>query len=80
MGCVPKKLMWVAANHAEELADLADYGFNISTADVTFDWATVKTKRDAYIQRLNGIYRANLERSKVEIIEGMGKFVGKIEC
>jgi glutathione reductase (NADPH) len=43
---------------------------------VPFDWAGLKKKRDEYIKRLNGIYGNNLDRSKVEHIPGVAKFVG----
>jgi len=33
-------------------------------------------KRDAYVKKLNGIYQANLENSKVEVIRGHGKLTG----
>lgn len=78
VGCVPKKLMFNAASHAEELSDLIDYGLsNIDPSKVTFDWGAVKIKRDAYIKKLNGIYESNLQKSKVEFIEGTGRFIGK---
>ena len=37
----------------------------------------LKVKRDAYIQRLNGIYLNNLSKSNVELIRGEGAFVDK---
>ena len=36
-----------------------------------------KEKRDAYIRKLNGIYQNNLEKSKVEFINGKARFIGK---
>ena len=30
VGCVPKKVMWNAAQISQEIEDAADYGFNIS--------------------------------------------------
>ena len=35
----------------------------------------MKTKRDAYIARLNGIYAANLKKENVEHVAGWGRFV-----
>ncbi len=77
VGCVPKKLMYQAASHAEELEDIKDYGFDVNpkSAVANFDWAGLKKKRDAYIERLNGIYAKNLGNSKVEVITGTAKFV-----
>ena len=37
VGCVPKKLMFNAATHAEELHDQKGYGFNLSQTSA-FDW------------------------------------------
>ena len=74
VGCVPKKVMWNAAHVADSLRDASDYGFQL---DVTgFDWATLKKKRDAYIERLNGIYERNLANDKVELVRGFARFTG----
>ena len=73
VGCVPKKIMWNAATIAEHLHDAAGYGFGAIDADV--DWASLKRDRDAYVVRLNGIYRQNLERDRITIFEGFGRFV-----
>jgi pyruvate/2-oxoglutarate dehydrogenase complex dihydrolipoamide dehydrogenase (E3) component len=67
--------MFHAALHAEELADLHDYGFEVEQKS-GFDWNRFKLKRDEYIKKLNGIYQTNLENSKVEIILGEGTFIG----
>ena len=75
VGCVPKKVMWNAAHIADSIHDAPDYGFQINvTGD--FDWPALKKKRDAYIERLNGIYERNLANDKVELIRGFGRFVG----
>uniref|UniRef100_A0A667X1X9 Glutathione reductase, mitochondrial n=1 Tax=Myripristis murdjan TaxID=586833 RepID=A0A667X1X9_9TELE len=72
VGCVPKKVMWNAAVHAEYLHDHADYGFEAGHAH--FSWETLKAKRDAYISRLNHIYRSNLDKAKIETIQGLARF------
>ncbi|CAK8671816.1 glutathione reductase-like [Clavelina lepadiformis] len=76
VGCVPKKVMFYTASHAESLHDHADYGFTVPQP-VTFTWKTIKEKRDAYIKRLNGIYAANLEKAQVSHIQGHGVFTGE---
>ena len=69
--------MFCASNLREEiLQDAADYGLSVG-GDITFDWNGFTKKREAYIQRLNGIYQRNLDNSKVEIINGLAKFVGE---
>ncbi|XP_013779561.1 glutathione reductase, mitochondrial-like isoform X2 [Limulus polyphemus] len=74
VGCVPKKLSFYCAHHAEMIHDLKDYGFLMS--EYQLDWGTFKRKRDEYVKRLNGIYENNLIKSKVELIRGKAKFVG----
>ncbi|GAB6028233.1 hypothetical protein CHUAL_002422 [Chamberlinius hualienensis] len=73
VGCVPKKVMYSCAVHAEHIHDYSEYGFDVELK--SFDWSKIKTARDAYVNRLNGIYRTNLDKSKVEMIEGRGVFV-----
>jgi len=69
--------MFCASNLREEiLHDAADYGLTV-TGDVAFDWSGMLKKRNAYIERLNGIYQRNLDNSKVEIIRGAARFVGE---
>ncbi|KAI7899096.1 glutathione-disulfide reductase [Cokeromyces recurvatus] len=73
VGCVPKKVMWNTASIFETLRQAKGYGYEFS--DVKFDWNTIKQKRDAYIQRLNGIYDRNAERENVEHFHGYASFV-----
>ncbi|XP_071287379.1 glutathione reductase, mitochondrial isoform X2 [Agelaius tricolor] len=77
VGCVPKKVMWNTAVHAEFVHDHADYGFE--TAGVKFNWRTIKEKRDAYVQRLNDIYENNVKKAHIDIIRGYGKFTADPE-
>lgn len=72
VGCVPKKVMWTASQIHETLGLAIDYGF--TTGETAFSWPRIKSARDAYIARLNGIYRHNLETSGVEIVQGSGAF------
>lgn len=73
VGCVPKKVMWYAAEHARLFAHAADYGFDI--VQNGHDWAKLKAARDAYITRLNNIYAGNLERRGVGLVRGRARFV-----
>jgi glutathione reductase (NADPH) len=75
VGCVPKKVMWNAAGVASSLADAGDYGFNVTVGDN--DWPLLKSKRDAYVLRLNGIYERNLASKGVKYIRGAGRFLDK---
>eukprot|EP00493_Phyllostaurus_siculus_P001913 UN01923 len=51
VGCVPKKVMFNTALHAEMLADMKDFGFDVTCNG--FDWGAIKTTRDNYVKRLN---------------------------
>lgn len=72
VGCVPKKVMYATAQHAELLHEHEDYGFDVELKK--FDFSRIKKNRDDYVKRLNGIYEQNLKKSNVEIIEGTAKF------
>jgi glutathione reductase (NADPH) len=72
VGCVPKKIMWNAAELGSALQDARDYGFEVESAGV--DWRVLKAKRDAYIERLNGIYAANLAKRNIELVRGRASF------
>lgn len=72
VGCVPKKVMWYAAQHASHFKLAADYGFDIKIK--SHNWAQLKNKRDDYIQRLNGIYERNLNARNIRLIRGSAKF------
>lgn len=68
VGCVPKKIMWHAAELAHGIEDASGYGFR--TAPPEHDWHSLKAARDAYVERLNGIYARNLERRRVTLLHG----------
>ncbi|XP_005099721.2 glutathione reductase, mitochondrial [Aplysia californica] len=72
VGCVPKKVMFNTAMHAEIIKDHQGYGFDVELK--RFDWGRVKQSRDAYIKRLNGIYETNLGKASVETIVGHASF------
>lgn len=76
VGCVPKKVTYNAAAIAETLHEAKAYGFSVQET-APFDWTTFKTKRDAYIKRLNGIYERNLGNDKVEYLHGWGRLLSR---
>ncbi|CAH2352917.1 glutathione reductase [[Candida] railenensis] len=76
VGCVPKKVMWYAADLAHKTHQLKKYGLSdddgIKYGD--FKWGYLKEKRDAFVHRLNGIYARNLEKEGVDYLFGYAKF------
>lgn len=73
LGCVPKKIMWYAAQLAEAYQQGADYGFHLDMPKLNF--ATLVAHRTAHIKKLNSIYQEHLEKSKVTLIKGQASFV-----
>ena len=73
VGCVPKKVMWYAAHFSHELHYATDYGYEVAVKG--HDWAALKARRDAYVERLNTIYANNLDKRGVTFLEGHASFV-----
>jgi glutathione reductase (NADPH) len=66
-GCVPKKLLVYASRFGHEFEDAAGFGWTVPEAK--FDWPTLIANKDKEITRLEGVYRANLEKAGVEIVK-----------
>ena len=77
VGCVPKKVMWNAAEVAHTIGQASHYGFDLSVNG--HDWELLKRGRDAYVERLNGIYRRNLDNKDIVTVLSSGRFVGPRE-
>ncbi|MGP6139331.1 MULTISPECIES: glutathione-disulfide reductase [unclassified Jeotgalibaca] len=74
IGCVPKKIMWYAAEVKDAIMKYGpDYGFTSSHTE--FDFQTLLKNREAYIDRSRNSYQSGFERRGVEVIEGYAKFV-----
>jgi glutathione reductase (NADPH) len=71
VGCVPKKLMWNAADLADAAHDAPDYGFHLEAKGL--DWTLLKGKRDAHVAKLNGIYESALAKNGVELVRGWAR-------
>ncbi len=74
-GCVPKKLFVYASQFPEHFEDSAGYGWTVGKA--SFDWTTLIVNKDKEIDRLEGLYRAGLERAGAQIIESRAELVDK---
>ncbi|MDE2304964.1 MAG: glutathione-disulfide reductase [Gammaproteobacteria bacterium] len=77
VGCVPKKVMWNAAQIAAAIGDAADYGFDVAPGG--HDWLALKGRRDGYVARLNAIYERNLAARKVEYVAARARFLAPLE-
>lgn len=72
-GCVPKKLMVYAGRFLDEFEEAAGFGWTLP--EPRFDWNTLMTNLHREVDRLEGIYRANLEKAGVEIVDSRAVIV-----
>ncbi|MBT7670042.1 MAG: FAD-dependent oxidoreductase, partial [Bdellovibrionales bacterium] len=73
-GCVPKKMMVMAAQFQSEMNCAQDYGWQLGAS--TFNWPQLKNVRDQEIARLSGLYRKMLDSNQVDCYLGAGKLLG----
>jgi glutathione reductase (NADPH) len=71
-GCVPKKLFVYASRFHGEFEDAGGFGWSVG--EPRFDWGGLIANKDKEIDRLEAAYRANLERSKVEVVADRAVF------
>lgn len=71
-GCVPKKLFVYASKFSEEFEDAAGFGWKVG--EPTFDWPTLLSNKDKEIDRLEGVYRTNLDKAGVEMFDDRAVF------
>jgi len=74
VGCVPKKVMWNAAELKAALEHAPYYGFDVKTGG--HDWPQLKRGRDAYVLRLNGIYERNLDKKGIVTVRAAARLRG----
>ena len=72
-GCVPKKVIWYAAQLAHAVDDAPGYG--IPTIRKETDWLRLVAARDAYVRNLNDYWEGHLEKQGIEHIAGQARFV-----
>jgi glutathione reductase (NADPH) len=73
-GCVPKKLLVYAAGFAESFEDARGFGWSVGKT--TFDWSKLIGAKDREIDRLEGIYRTNLDKVGVTVFNAHGTVSG----
>ncbi|MCA8883326.1 MAG: glutathione-disulfide reductase [Rhodobacteraceae bacterium] len=62
-GCVPKKLMVFASSYREVFNDARGYGWDLQNGEL--DWPAFRTKLEAELDRLEGVYQRLLDGSGV---------------
>ncbi|SDE03126.1 glutathione-disulfide reductase [Kordiimonas lacus] len=76
-GCVPKKLLVYASHFSEDFEAAKGYGWTVG--ETSFDWNALIDRKDAEIDRLNGLYIQTLSNAGVEIIDGRAVVTGPNE-
>jgi glutathione reductase (NADPH) len=66
-GCVPKKLLVYASRFADDFEDAEGFGWTLGEA--RHDWPKLVAAKQREITRLSGVYRANLDKARVPILE-----------
>ena len=75
VGCVPKKLLVMAADYGAVPQDARGFGWDIPAG--THDWATLIANKDREIARLNGIYRRLLDACGATVFDARATFVDR---
>ena len=73
-GCVPKKLLVYASHFSEDFETARGFGWDVG--ETSFDWKTLIARKDAEIDRLNGLYINTLDGAGVDIINGRAVIEG----
>ena len=73
-GCVPKKLLVYASSFPGYFEASAGFGWNVG--ERSLDWSRLIANKDREIARLEGIYRAGLERAGVHVLASRATIAG----
>jgi glutathione reductase (NADPH) len=73
VGCVPKKIMWYAANLAEAVRGASDFGIH---ADLRgFDWKTLVEGREGFIAGILDYWNGYIAGEGITHIHGRARFI-----
>ncbi len=72
-GCVPKKVMWYAANLAHAVDDAKDFGIAATRGNT--DWNKLVKAREDYISNINDYWNGYVNDTGIEHIHGYARFV-----
>lgn len=75
LGCIPKKVMWLAGQTMQTIQNAPDYGFNLNYEGL--NWLQLVANRSAYIERLIEHYEKALAQNKITLIKGEASFVNQ---
>lgn len=73
-GCVPKKVMWYAAETSTAVDNAPAFGLPVQTGDL--DWPRLVASRRGYIAPINQYWAGHVSNLGIDRIEGQGVIVG----
>jgi glutathione reductase (NADPH) len=74
-GCVPKKILWNAAELSHRLVDFSSYGFDVQ-ASARFDYARLRGASLMHVKAMNDFYTSHLVDEGVEIVAEWAQLAG----
>jgi glutathione-disulfide reductase len=72
-GCVPKKVMWYAAQLAHAVEDANDFGIPASRQKT--DWSKLVAARNQYVSNINNYWNGYVAECAIDFIQGYAQFV-----
>ncbi len=72
-GCVPKKIMWIAANLAYAVDDATDFGVPVKRGKT--QWQKLVVAREQYIAKINQYWDSYVSDNGISRINGSATFV-----
>lgn len=78
VGCIPKKLLHIAAHRAEIMHEAGEYGFDgVKAEHVQTNWGGLLTAINMHIRKLNWNYKTELRGSNVKYYNSFATFEDK---
>ncbi len=72
-GCVPKKVMWYAANLAHDVEQASDFGVLAELRGI--DWKHLVSGRTRFISGIDNYWNGYVEELGIDLIQGRARFV-----
>ncbi|MDH5394562.1 MAG: FAD-dependent oxidoreductase, partial [Gammaproteobacteria bacterium] len=73
VGCVPKKVMWYAAQMADAVKDAASFGIKVAAS--SFSWQGLIQARQQYVSDISEYWQDYVSDSAITMIDGKARFV-----
>ncbi len=73
VGCVPKKIMWMASQRQAQIEQASAFCFAKQKANL--NWANLVQKRQDYIDNLHTLYQKKIFSNKITLLPGTAQFV-----